>query len=154
MIGTIVMFVGSLLAIAGFIIFLWFKYKAVPVVFGGMRLEGVRVDKKRVVRELNELANCLAIAGLLSREQILRHYATMVVRFRKPIDGGHSVPYLGGTYKNGTTECPWLINVTWYQDKPTALKYEVINALIWHYRGDAMAYAEKQPVRAAWDTCQ
>ena len=154
MIGTVIMFVGSLLAIAGFAVFAWFKYKSVPVVFGGMRLEGIRVDKARVVRELDERAGCLAIAGLLTRDRVLAHYPKMTIRFLAPKDGGPSVPYPGGKWKNGTTESPFLINVTWHPDKPTALKYELINALIWQYRGEAMAYAEGQPIRADWDKCQ
>jgi hypothetical protein len=119
-------------------------------------IDGVEFNPDHVEDAIRSLACCLYVNGQLTREQVIDHMSQVEIRLHKPRKGDSAaVPFFGGTWKEGTCSSPFIVDVTWRPPpKPCALKYELINALLWRYKGEAAAYAEGHESRKDFDSCQ
>jgi len=162
MIGTIIAFVSSLVLIGCIMLYHFLTRKKYDfTVCEGTKVyleNGVVVIPEAVETEIDDLIIDLRNAKLLSIKESTSHISKMSIHLYPPINGGPSIssPHVvdDGRLFNGLTYSPYTIHVTWYANKHTALKYEIINALIWNYLGSDLAHDEANPNRKLWNSLQ
>lgn len=161
MFWPIVVFCSSLVLIAAFMLRAWLI--AEKPAFEVMRCKvyvekGLVVEPDAVEKEIRELQQDLNDAGLVGKIASSQHLMLMSIHLFKPLDGGPSVksPHAAqmGKLFNGLTLSPYTVHVTWYQNRKSALKYELINAFLWEFEGSDMAHNEGSEERKLWDSFQ
>jgi len=159
LVAALVAFIGCFVVIGVVAWRAYVKEKALPRLSWGTR---VHVDDDLVVRlsdveaEAQELLSQLHAANLLTASRSREHVGKMTFYLVSPRQGGGGVldPWNPEKYLEGITMSPYEIHVTWRWPGKTALKYELINALLWKFVSSDMAHNEGSQERAHWDVYQ